>query len=102
MQHNGSALTRVKGASLENPHRAVFQYTASAEQLLASVDRARHCQQELELHCRRSRLQDPRGRQPLPALPDLSLGGVGVAVQGFRKSLTQEQLTEHHGGQRRS
>ncbi|XP_073864759.1 contactin-associated protein-like 4 isoform X14 [Macaca fascicularis] len=60
LQHNGSALTRVKGASLENPHRAVFQYTASAEQLLASVDRARHCQQELELHCRRSRLQDPR------------------------------------------
>ncbi|XP_003908260.3 contactin-associated protein-like 4 [Papio anubis] len=60
LQHNGSALTRVKGASLENPHRAVFQYAASAEQLLASVDRARHCQQELELHCRRSRLQDPR------------------------------------------
>ncbi|KAL4841080.1 hypothetical protein H8958_018676 [Nasalis larvatus] len=60
LQHNGSALTRVKGASLENPHQAVFQYTASAEQLLASVDRARHCQQELELHCRRSRLQDPR------------------------------------------
>ncbi|XP_050607953.1 contactin-associated protein-like 4 [Macaca thibetana thibetana] len=60
LQHNGSALTRVKGASLENPHRAVFQYTASAEQLLASVDHARHCQQELELHCRRSRLQDPR------------------------------------------
>nr|XP_014967065.2 contactin-associated protein-like 4 isoform X3 [Macaca mulatta] len=60
LQHNGSALTRVKGASLENPHRAVFQYTASAEQLLASIDRARHCQQELELHCRRSRLQDPR------------------------------------------
>lgn len=89
LQHNGSALTRVKGASLENPHRAVFQYTASAEQLLASVDRARHCQQELELHCRRSRLQDPRGRQPLPA-------------EGFRKSLIQGQLAEHHGGQRRS
>uniref|UniRef100_H2P977 Contactin associated protein family member 4 n=1 Tax=Pongo abelii TaxID=9601 RepID=H2P977_PONAB len=60
LQHNGSALTRVKGTSQENPHRAAFQYMVSTEQLLASMDRARHCQQELELRCRRSRLQDPR------------------------------------------
>lgn len=78
MQHNSSALTRVKGADQNNPHWAVFQYEASLEQLRAIIASARHCQQMLEFHCRRSRLRDPQGRcpqcaqvsslcQPLPA-----------------------------------
>ncbi|XP_014641006.1 PREDICTED: contactin-associated protein-like 4 [Ceratotherium simum simum] len=61
LRHNGSAFTRVKGADWESPHRAVFQYTASPEQLLATIGRAGHCQQELEFHCRRFRLWDTRG-----------------------------------------
>nr|XP_044607414.1 LOW QUALITY PROTEIN: contactin-associated protein-like 4 [Equus asinus] len=60
LQHNGSTFTRVKGTDRENPHRATFQYAATAEQLLATITRAGHCQQELEFHCRRSRLQDAR------------------------------------------
>ena len=64
MQHNGSALTRVKGADPEHPHWAAFQYEASLGQLLATVARSRHCQQLLEFYCRRSRLQDSRGRCP--------------------------------------
>ncbi|XP_062943230.1 contactin-associated protein-like 4 [Cynocephalus volans] len=65
LQHNGSALTRVAGASKESPHWAVLQYTASAEQLLVTVARASRCQQELVLRCRRSRLQDPQDGTPL-------------------------------------
>ncbi|XP_058389377.1 contactin-associated protein-like 4 isoform X1 [Diceros bicornis minor] len=65
LRHNGSAFTRVKGADWESPHRAVFQYTASPEQLLATIGRARHCQQELEFHCRRFRLWDTRDGTPL-------------------------------------
>ncbi|XP_049470401.1 contactin-associated protein-like 4 [Panthera uncia] len=65
MQHNGSALTRVKGADPEHPHWAAFQYEASLGQLLATVARSRHCQQLLEFYCRRSRLQDSRDGTPL-------------------------------------
>ncbi|XP_008586631.1 PREDICTED: contactin-associated protein-like 3 [Galeopterus variegatus] len=65
LQHNGSALTRVAGASKESPHWAVFRYAASAEQLLVTMARASRCQQKLVLHCRRSRLQDPRDGTPL-------------------------------------
>nr|XP_025743681.1 contactin-associated protein-like 4 [Callorhinus ursinus] len=65
MQHNGSGLTRVKGADQENLHRAVFQYEASLEHLLAAIARAGHCQQQLEFHCRRSRLRDSRDGTPL-------------------------------------
>lgn len=64
MQHNSSALTRVKGADQNNPHWAVFQYEASLEQLRAIIAGARHCQQMLEFYCRRSRLRDPQGRCP--------------------------------------
>ncbi|XP_022348198.1 contactin-associated protein-like 4 [Enhydra lutris kenyoni] len=65
VQHNSSALTRVKGADQNNPHWAVFQYEASLEQLRAVIARARHCQQMLEFHCRRSRLRDPQDGTPL-------------------------------------
>uniref|UniRef100_A0A452R680 Contactin associated protein like 3 n=1 Tax=Ursus americanus TaxID=9643 RepID=A0A452R680_URSAM len=65
MQHNGSALTRVKGADQENAHWAAFQYEASLEQLLATIAHAGHCQQLLEFHCRRSRLRDSRDGTPL-------------------------------------
>uniref|UniRef100_M3XMA0 Contactin associated protein family member 4 n=1 Tax=Mustela putorius furo TaxID=9669 RepID=M3XMA0_MUSPF len=65
VQHNSSALTRVKGADQNNPHWAVFQYEASLEQLRAIIASARHCQQMLEFHCRRSRLRDPQDGTPL-------------------------------------
>uniref|UniRef100_A0A8C7BQN0 Contactin-associated protein-like 4 n=1 Tax=Neovison vison TaxID=452646 RepID=A0A8C7BQN0_NEOVI len=65
MQHNSSALTRVKGADQNNPHWAVFQYEASLEQLRAIIAGARHCQQMLEFYCRRSRLRDPQDGTPL-------------------------------------
>ncbi|KAM5228653.1 contactin-associated protein-like 4 [Ctenodactylus gundi] len=65
LQHNGSAFTRVKGASQQSPHRATFQYLASLEQLKAAVAQASYCQQALELHCRRSRLWNSQDGTPL-------------------------------------
>ncbi|XP_007941390.1 contactin-associated protein-like 4 [Orycteropus afer afer] len=65
LQHNGSALTRVKGASPPHPHSVAFQYAASEGQLRATVARASHCQQEVVYHCRRSRLQDGPDGAPL-------------------------------------
>ncbi|XP_004701956.1 contactin-associated protein-like 4 [Echinops telfairi] len=65
LQHNSSSLTRFQGASRGQPHIAAFQYAASEAQLLATVSRAAHCQQELAYHCRRSRLRDGPGGAPL-------------------------------------
>ncbi|KAM9663701.1 contactin-associated protein-like 4 [Trichechus inunguis] len=65
LHHNSSAVTRVKGASPARPHSAAFQYEAGAAQLLATVARAGHCQQELAYHCRRSRLRDGPDGTPL-------------------------------------
>ncbi|XP_064142411.1 contactin-associated protein-like 4 isoform X2 [Loxodonta africana] len=65
LHHNSSSLTRVKGASPTRPHSADFQYQAGAGQLLATVMRAGHCQQELAYHCRRSRLREGPGGAPL-------------------------------------
>ncbi|XP_006875302.1 PREDICTED: contactin-associated protein-like 4-like [Chrysochloris asiatica] len=65
LHHNSSALTRVKGASPTLPHSATFQYSAGAEQLLATTGRAEHCQQELTYHCRRSRFRDGPDGIPL-------------------------------------
>ncbi|XP_075386221.1 contactin-associated protein-like 4 [Tenrec ecaudatus] len=65
LQPNSSALMRFQSAGLGRPHIAAFQYAASEGQLLATVSRAAHCQQELAYHCRRSRLWDGPGGAPL-------------------------------------
>uniref|UniRef100_A0A8C3VWE2 Contactin associated protein like 3 n=1 Tax=Catagonus wagneri TaxID=51154 RepID=A0A8C3VWE2_9CETA len=56
VQHNGSHLLRVKSWNGESPRPAFFKYTASMDQLQAIINHADHCQQQLTLHCKRSRL----------------------------------------------
>ncbi|XP_043927915.1 contactin-associated protein-like 5 [Protopterus annectens] len=56
VQHNNTELTKVKSSSRENPHTAIFKYTASIEQLEAAINHAEQCEQELAYHCKKSRL----------------------------------------------
>uniref|UniRef100_A0A8B9GJH8 Contactin-associated protein-like 4 n=1 Tax=Amazona collaria TaxID=241587 RepID=A0A8B9GJH8_9PSIT len=65
MQHNNTNLTRVKSANRENPHTVFFKYSASLDQLQATINNAEHCEQELAYHCKKSRLLDNQGRMPL-------------------------------------
>uniref|UniRef100_A0A8D0GL09 Contactin associated protein family member 4 n=1 Tax=Sphenodon punctatus TaxID=8508 RepID=A0A8D0GL09_SPHPU len=65
IQHNNTDLTRVKSANQENPHTVFFKYTASLEQLQATINHAEHCEQELAYHCKKSRLLNKRDGTPL-------------------------------------
>ncbi|XP_020832344.1 contactin-associated protein-like 4 isoform X2 [Phascolarctos cinereus] len=65
VQHNSSDFTRVKSSNRENPHTVFFKYTASTEQLQATINHAEHCEQELAYHCRKSRLLNKRDGIPL-------------------------------------
>uniref|UniRef100_A0A674JGZ1 Contactin associated protein family member 4 n=1 Tax=Terrapene triunguis TaxID=2587831 RepID=A0A674JGZ1_9SAUR len=63
IQHNNTDLTRVKNANRENPHTVFFKYTATLEQLQATINYAEHCEQELAYHCKKSRLLNKRGKK---------------------------------------
>ncbi|XP_036296656.1 contactin-associated protein-like 4 [Pipistrellus kuhlii] len=65
IQHNGSELTRVRNARPENPYAGSFEYTASLEQLQATITRAEHCKQELAYYCKKSRLVNRQDGTPL-------------------------------------
>ncbi|XP_075392562.1 contactin-associated protein-like 4 isoform X2 [Tenrec ecaudatus] len=65
LQHNGSELTRVRGAQPESSHTGLFEYAASLEQLQATINLAEHCEQELAYYCKRSRLVDKQDGAPL-------------------------------------
>ncbi|XP_026721970.1 contactin-associated protein-like 4 [Athene cunicularia] len=65
IQHNNTNLTRVKSANRENPHTVFFKYSASLDQLQATINHAEHCQQELAYHCKKSRLLDKTEGVPL-------------------------------------
>ncbi|NXV39123.1 CNTP4 protein, partial [Rissa tridactyla] len=65
IQHNNTNLTRVKSANRENPHTVFFKYSASLDQLQATINRAEHCEQELAYHCKKSRLLDKQDGMPL-------------------------------------
>uniref|UniRef100_A0A8C0FTD2 Contactin associated protein-like 4 n=1 Tax=Bubo bubo TaxID=30461 RepID=A0A8C0FTD2_BUBBB len=65
MQHNNTNLTRVKSANRENPHTVFFKYSASLDQLQATINHAEHCEQELAYHCKKSRLLDKPEGVPL-------------------------------------
>ncbi|OWK54265.1 Contactin-associated protein-like 4 [Lonchura striata] len=58
IQHNSTNLTRVKNANRENPHTVFFKYSASLDQLQATINLADHCEQELAYYCKKSRLLD--------------------------------------------
>ncbi|KAM6035110.1 LOW QUALITY PROTEIN: contactin-associated protein-like 4 [Theristicus caerulescens] len=65
IQHNNTNLTRVKSANRENPHTVFFKYSASLDQLQATINHAEHCEQELAYHCKKSRLLDKPDGMPL-------------------------------------
>ncbi|KAM7166544.1 contactin-associated protein-like 4 [Macrochelys suwanniensis] len=65
IQHNNTDLTRVKNANRENPDTVFFKYTATLEQLQATINYAEHCEQELAYHCKKSRLLNKRDGIPL-------------------------------------
>ncbi|XP_052634434.1 contactin-associated protein-like 4 isoform X1 [Harpia harpyja] len=65
VQHNNTNLTRVKSANRENPHTVFFKYSASLDQLQATINHAEHCEQELAYHCKKSRLLDKPDGLPL-------------------------------------
>ncbi|NXF54295.1 CNTP4 protein, partial [Oceanites oceanicus] len=65
IQHNNTNLTRVKSANRENPHTVFFKYSASLDQLQATINHAEHCEQELAYHCKKSRLLDKPDGVPL-------------------------------------
>uniref|UniRef100_A0A8C6Z9U3 Contactin-associated protein-like 4 n=1 Tax=Nothoprocta perdicaria TaxID=30464 RepID=A0A8C6Z9U3_NOTPE len=51
--------------SLYNPHSVFFKYSASLDQLRATINHAEHCEQELAYHCKKSRLLDKQDGMPL-------------------------------------
>ncbi|NWV08240.1 CNTP4 protein, partial [Ptilonorhynchus violaceus] len=61
IQHNSTNLTRVKSANRENPHTVFFKYSASLDQLQATINLADHCEQELAYYCKKSRLSKSDG-----------------------------------------
>uniref|UniRef100_A0A8U8C8Q8 Uncharacterized protein n=1 Tax=Geospiza parvula TaxID=87175 RepID=A0A8U8C8Q8_GEOPR len=65
IQHNSTNLTRVKSANRENPHTVFFKYSASLDQLQATINLADHCEQELAYYCKKSRLLDKSDGMPL-------------------------------------
>ncbi|XP_009679281.2 contactin-associated protein-like 4 isoform X1 [Struthio camelus] len=65
IHHNNTNLTRVKSANRENPHTVFFKYSASLDQLQATINHAEHCEQELAYHCKKSRLLDKQDGMPL-------------------------------------
>uniref|UniRef100_A0A672V9J2 Contactin associated protein family member 4 n=1 Tax=Strigops habroptila TaxID=2489341 RepID=A0A672V9J2_STRHB len=65
MQHNNTNLSRVKSANRENPHTVFFKYSASLDQLQATINHAEHCEQEFVYHCKKSRFLDKQGGMPL-------------------------------------
>ncbi|KAM6176571.1 contactin-associated protein-like 4 isoform 4-T4 [Erethizon dorsatum] len=65
IQHNSSDLTRVRNTHAENPYAGFFKYTASMEQLQATINRAEHCEQELAYYCKKSRLVNQQDGSPL-------------------------------------
>ncbi|XP_014797567.1 PREDICTED: contactin-associated protein-like 4 isoform X3 [Calidris pugnax] len=65
IQHNNTNLTRVKSANRENPHTVFFKYSASLDQLQATINHAEHCEQELAYHCKKSRILDKPDGMPL-------------------------------------
>ncbi|XP_010181146.1 PREDICTED: contactin-associated protein-like 4, partial [Mesitornis unicolor] len=65
IQHNNTNLTRVKSSNRENPHTVFFKYSASLDQLQATINHAEHCEQELAYHCKKSRLLDMPDGLPL-------------------------------------
>uniref|UniRef100_A0A8B9QHW0 Uncharacterized protein n=1 Tax=Apteryx owenii TaxID=8824 RepID=A0A8B9QHW0_APTOW len=50
---------------LYNPHTVFFKYSASLDQLQATINHAEHCEQELAYHCKKSRLLDKQDGMPL-------------------------------------
>ncbi|XP_073201039.1 contactin-associated protein-like 4 isoform X4 [Lepidochelys kempii] len=65
IQHNNTDLTRVKNANRENPHTVFFKYTATLEQLQATINYAEYCEQKLAYHCKKSRLLNKQDGIPL-------------------------------------
>ncbi|XP_055408650.1 contactin-associated protein-like 4 isoform X5 [Bubalus kerabau] len=65
IQHNGSDVTRVRNTNPENPYTGFFEYVASMEQLLATMNRAEHCEQELTYYCKKSPLVSKEDGTPL-------------------------------------
>ncbi|CAM4557568.1 unnamed protein product [Lepidochelys olivacea] len=65
IQHNNMDLTRVKNANRENPHTVFFKYTATLEQLQATINYAEYCEQKLAYHCKKSRLLNKQDGIPL-------------------------------------
>ncbi|KAM9213684.1 contactin-associated protein-like 4 [Leptosomus discolor] len=65
IQHNNTNLTRVKSANRENPYTVFFKYSASLDQLQATINHAEHCEQELAYHCKKSRLLGKPDGMPL-------------------------------------
>uniref|UniRef100_A0A3Q2HZK4 Contactin associated protein family member 4 n=1 Tax=Equus caballus TaxID=9796 RepID=A0A3Q2HZK4_HORSE len=65
IQHNGSDLTRVRNTNPDNPYAGFFEYTASMEQLQATINHAEHCEQELTYYCKKSRLVNKPDGTPL-------------------------------------
>ncbi|XP_072881480.1 contactin-associated protein-like 5 isoform X2 [Hemitrygon akajei] len=64
IQHNNSELTVIQESTAERPHLALFNYTASMEQLQAMIKSMEYCEQEMAYHCKKSRLLNTQDGTP--------------------------------------
>ncbi|KAM9296133.1 contactin-associated protein-like 5 [Gastrophryne carolinensis] len=64
IQHNITDLTSVHGSISNKPYTAKLNYRASNEQLVAMINNAEYCEQEVEYHCKRSRLLNSPSGNP--------------------------------------
>ncbi|XP_053328192.1 contactin-associated protein-like 5 [Spea bombifrons] len=62
VQHNITDLTAVHRTPGSRPYAMLLNYTTSMEQLEAMINRSEYCEQEVEYHCKHSRLlNSPNG-----------------------------------------
>ncbi|KAM9305901.1 contactin-associated protein-like 5 [Gastrophryne carolinensis] len=64
VQHNLPDLTSVRGSISRKPYTATLNYSASDKQLEAVTTNAEYCEQEVEYHCKRSRLLNSPSGSP--------------------------------------
>ncbi|KAG8455340.1 hypothetical protein GDO86_001514 [Hymenochirus boettgeri] len=64
INHNNTDLSKIKNSNKENPHVMNFKYFADLEQLVATIDNAENCKQELAYHCKKSRILQNQNRIP--------------------------------------
>lgn len=73
IQHNNTALTKLRPSPALNHLSVHFDFFTEEEQLSAAISQSEHCEQELSYRCRKSRLLNTPG-EGLDVFPQIVFG----------------------------